>query len=175
MSNFITRQAQGRRATHVPEQQQAEVLSWRLSLYSEPPRTVITIEDFERYAIDRLRGGYNPGGVLMPHAFMNCCLIIAGRYCQYVLTSLPVVLRGIEDFRAKGFKPSAVQDEARKLADKHLKVVTLTSHHNLCTAPLTCIDPLCIKSQERMESCLNKADHAGLHSVNALLALDANN
>lgn len=56
MPNFISQQAQGRKPTHVLEQQQVETVSWRLSLYSEPPRTVITIEEFERYAIDRLRG-----------------------------------------------------------------------------------------------------------------------
>ena len=32
------------------------------------------------------------------------------------------VLKGIEDFKAKGFNPPAVHDEARRLADKHLKV-----------------------------------------------------
>lgn len=56
MPNFISQQAQGRKPIYAVEQQQTDTVSWRLSLYNEPPRNIITIEDFERFAIDRLRG-----------------------------------------------------------------------------------------------------------------------
>jgi len=42
------------------EDDKAETSSGRLSFYAEPPSTIICIEDFERYAIDRLRGGEPP-------------------------------------------------------------------------------------------------------------------
>jgi len=42
------------------EHEKAEVSSGHLSFYTEPPSTIICIEDFERYAIDRLRGGKHP-------------------------------------------------------------------------------------------------------------------
>ena len=46
---------------------------------------------------------------------------------SFVTTSVQLrcasaVLKGIEEHKAKGFKPHEVQDKARLLADEHLKV-----------------------------------------------------
>ena len=38
------------------------------------------------------------------------------------------VLKGIEEHKAKGFKPHEVQDKARALADEHLKVKICNIH-----------------------------------------------
>lgn len=38
------------------EEERIESSSGRLSFYEHPPSTNLCIEDFERYAIDRLRG-----------------------------------------------------------------------------------------------------------------------
>ncbi|DBA73367.1 TPA: hypothetical protein ACH3X1_011411 [Trebouxia sp. C0004] len=70
------------------EHNKTETSSGHLSFYTDPPSTIICIEDFERYAIDRLR-----------------------------------VLKGIEEAKAKGFKPHEVQEKARKLANEHLKAL----------------------------------------------------
>ena len=103
--------------------------------------------------------GDNHGRMHLQPAVTQSCLTKAGRCCKYTLTSLPAVLRGIEDFKAKGFNPSAVQDEARKLADKHLKVVTFPSHHILHTTTLTCIIPLQVCAQQGTKGCLVEPGH----------------
>ena len=58
MANFITQQLKPKVASilSTPQSERIEATSSRLSLYETPPSTVISIEDFERYAIDRLRG-----------------------------------------------------------------------------------------------------------------------
>ncbi|KAA6417087.1 MAG: putative DNA primase large subunit-like [Trebouxia sp. A1-2] len=84
------------------EHDKAEASSGHLGFYTEPPSTIICIEDFERYAIDRLR-----------------------------------VLKGIEEAKAKGFKPHEIQEKARKLASEHLKVAFMTQaglDYDQCTS-----------------------------------------
>ena len=39
------------------------------------------------------------------------------------LLSCAAVLKGIEEAKAKGFKPHEVQEKARKLANEHLRVI----------------------------------------------------
>ena len=62
MSSFIAKQQQAARKTKLANNPQnadkknVEAVPSCLSLYAQPPKAVLCIEDFERYAIDRLRG-----------------------------------------------------------------------------------------------------------------------
>lgn len=97
-ADFISQQRISSKSATKNQTHQSERIgadTGRLSLYQSPPSTVISIEDFERYAIDRLR-----------------------------------VLKGIEEHKAKGFKPHEVQDQAKNLADEHLKALD-TEHSTL--------------------------------------------
>ena len=40
-----------------------------------------------------------------------------------MVSALAAVLKGIEEHKAKGFKPNEVQDKAKQLAEEHLKVI----------------------------------------------------
>ena len=76
-------------------------------------------------------------------------MYIAYNSCRSCVSlDLFAVLKGIEDVKAKGFNPPAVQDEARTLADKHLKVSssllvgTLWLHAALWRQPSSdCVEP----------------------------------
>lgn len=135
MPNFISQQAQGRKPIYAVEQQQTDTVSWRLSLYNEPPRNIITIEDFERFAIDRLRGAPTDATVhiahMQKHTYVLQLSVEELQLLPQHATLHVAVLKGIEDFKAKGFHPPAVQDEARRLADKHLKVSLAVPLHEI--------------------------------------------
>ena len=117
-----TQQHKVKSAAKLPTAQteQQTKTSSRLSLYQTPPSSIISIEDFERFAIDRLRGGHHDGMcILVPLASVSCESPSRHQFCS------SAVLKGIEEHKAKGCNPKEVQDKARQLADEHLKVKAL--------------------------------------------------
>ena len=119
-TNWIsTQQHEVKSAAKLPVQQtdQTTTKATRVSLYQTPPSSIISIEDFERFAIDRLRGGHHDCMcILVPLACVSCELPSRHPFCS------SAVLKGIEEHKAKGCNPKEVQDKARQLADEHLKV-----------------------------------------------------
>ena len=79
-----------------------------LSLYGNLPSVDISIEEFERIALERLRGE------LMEQCVLNFHLTLALRHCA--------VLKGIEDLRLRGKKDDEIMLKAKELTDKHLMV-----------------------------------------------------
>lgn len=122
-ADFISQQRISSKSATKNQTHQSERIgadTGRLSLYQSPPSTVISIEDFERYAIDRLRG--------VAHLHLSCCNRVLHQKHSHSLCLLFAVLKGIEEHKAKGFKPHEVQDQAKNLADEHLKVCWRTQH-----------------------------------------------
>lgn len=67
MSNFIKAQIVNLKSAgtaSTPQTERSATSSGRLSFYQTPPSSIISIEDFEQYAVDRLRGG--------PAAHLHC-------------------------------------------------------------------------------------------------------
>lgn len=126
MNSFIAQQQQAARrsrlasTSRVSDTRDVEAVSGCLSLYVEPPKADICIEDFERFAIDRLRG-------MSMEAHVQACITmqLLGLHGQNILPTGPccccVVLKGIEEAKAKGDKPHEVQEKAKNLATQHLK------------------------------------------------------
>jgi hypothetical protein len=97
-----------------------------ISMYKEPPTGEVCIEDFERFAIDRLRGAYFSVHQACRHLsnarnspYIARCCKGSGTYkslgahmhcpiaCESVLCA--AVLKGIEDAKTKGFKGEQLQ------------------------------------------------------------------
>ena len=73
MADWINVQAKARgSATQAPAHEAPEAASPRISLYSEPPGGEVTLEDFECFAIDRLRGVRSQVGTLIRPAPHTC-------------------------------------------------------------------------------------------------------
>lgn len=92
-------------------------------------------------------------------AFTLECMYCANNSCRNCVSlDLNAVLKGIEDVKAKGFNPPAVQDEARTLADKHLKVRSTLLVDTLWSRAACCMTSLCnlvliVMSHIKFASC----------------------
>ena len=87
-----------------------------LSMYSEAPSGEIALEEFERFALDRLKGAHAANTSKIFSKFINLTFS-----CPSSSSSLLAVLRGIEDLKVKGFRHDQMQDKIMALVDAHLK------------------------------------------------------
>lgn len=137
MSTFLAAGAIGRPRA-APEAVAPPAVAQRakvgLSMYSDLPEGEIAIEEFERFAMDRLRGGCRAllvldgavgarGGLAAGEAGSSRCGRrrrpgTSGHLAPVLLLpqfSLPMaaVLKGIDDMKVKGFRPDQMQARRR--------------------------------------------------------------
>ena len=55
---WLAVQARGGGGRGTPAAEAMESIAQRISMYIDPPQGEVTIEDFERFAVDRLRGDH---------------------------------------------------------------------------------------------------------------------
>lgn len=125
-----------------------------LSMYTDLPDGEVAIEEFERFAIDRLHGarwgaGWRRRAGVIPGCFVRCTALwqhqaaAAGRRELGAtrrhpplpfapLAAAGAVLKGIDDLKAKGFRPDQIQEKAVALFEAHMKVRTPAGRLRLC-------------------------------------------
>lgn len=100
---WLAVQTKGSNGRGTPAMEAAESISQRISMYLEPPPGEVSIEEFERFAIDRLRG-----------EFVGCRTPFSARTRLQDDTclrgiDLRTVLKGLEEAKAKGIKGEQLQ------------------------------------------------------------------
>ena len=143
--NFLAAGAVGAKAAQQAQEPAGAKAAARakaaLSLYTDLPDGEIAIEEFERFAMDRLRGEQCCGlGCEMWRRRRRSvaaagCTATAARRNRPLRPLLPAVLKGIDDLKAKGFRHEQMQvPQCCGRTWRHRRRCFPPAHYALCAA-----------------------------------------
>ena len=88
-------------------------------MYANSPAEDITLDEFERLALERLRGDLVSCTPSSLHGVQAC---ISSHLLTLFHASLLSVLKGIEDFKLRGKQGAEMVQKVEELTKKHLQV-----------------------------------------------------